>query len=159
MTVALAPVGPELRGAVLALAPRPEQAPFSGLPAETLPAAEADPARLPVAVIEDGVPAGFFVLDAGATLAPGADELALRSFFVDAAAQGRGVAAGALAALPAFVAEQRPGARAVVLGVNARNDPARRVYLRAGFVDTGAVLEGPLGPQHVLRLELGPGAT
>ncbi len=165
MTVTLAPVGAGLRDRVLALAPRPEQVPFSGLPAETLRAADADPARVPVAILADGAPVGLFVLDAagGGPLAAGPGDLVLRAFFVDAAEQGRGIAGAALAALPAFVAAHRPGTRAVLLSPTTglrpavpdqRNAPARRVYERAGFAATGAVVLGPAGPQDVLRLVL-----
>ncbi len=156
MTVTLAPVGAGLRDRVLALAPRPDQVPFSGLPADTLRAADADRARLPVAILAGGVPVGLFVLDAaaGGPLAAGPGDLVLRAFFVDAGQQGRGVASAALAALPAFVAAHRPGTRTVLLSVNQRNAPARRVYERAGFAATGAVVLGPAGPQDVLRLVL-----
>ncbi len=157
MSVALALVGPVLREAVLALAPAPDQVRWCGLPAETLPAAEADPERLPVAILAGGAPAGFFVLHRGPgarPLAPPPGTVLLRAFFVDARAQGRGVAAGALAALPAFARAHLPGAEAIVLGVNQRNPAARRAYERAGFAATGALHHGELGPQDVLRLEL-----
>jgi RimJ/RimL family protein N-acetyltransferase len=157
VSVALALVGPDLRDAVLALAPAPDQVRWCGLPTETLPVAEADPERLAVAILAGGAPAGFFVLHRGPgalPLAPPPGTVLLRGFFVDARAQGRGVAAGALAALPAFARAHLPGAEAIVLGVNVRNPAARRAYERAGFAATGAQHQGELGPQDVLRLEL-----
>jgi hypothetical protein len=49
-----------------------------------------------------------------------------------------------------------PGVRSVVLTVDVRNVAARTAYLCGGFVDAGErYLGGSLGPQHVLRLELG----
>jgi hypothetical protein len=43
--VELQPVSAALRPAVLALAPLPDQERYAGRPADTLPAAEADPRR------------------------------------------------------------------------------------------------------------------
>jgi RimJ/RimL family protein N-acetyltransferase len=158
MDVRLAPAGPELRERLLRLAPRPEQERFAGRLAETLPAAEADPDREPVAILADGEPVGFFVLHRG----PAAGDLAserrdvlLRAFLVDAAAQGRGIATAALAALPDFVAERLPGVRRIVLSVNVKNPVAIRTYERAGFSDSGRLyLGGAAGPQHVFELWL-----
>lgn len=153
--VVLVPVDPVLRDAVLATAPHPEQEVFSGRARDTLPLAEADPRRHPYAVLERGVPVGFFVLDESPSAADPSADLLLRGFYVDAAAQGRGVAKAATAGLAAVVQRDFPAARSVVLTVNVRNPVARAVYLSAGFVDTGRLhLGGSAGPQHVLRLEL-----
>jgi RimJ/RimL family protein N-acetyltransferase len=157
MDVRLAPVGPDLRERLLVLAPHPGQERFSGRIAETLPEAEADPGRRPVAILEGADPVGFFVLHRGPAgeLAPDPGDVLMRAFLVDAAAQGRGIATRALAALPAFVAEHLPGARRVVLSVNTRNPVAVRTYRRAGFADSGALYHGgAAGPQHVLVLAL-----
>ena len=44
----------------------------------------------------------------------------------------------------------------MVLTVNVGNPVARAVYVRGGFVDRGELdLSGSIGPQHVLRLDLG----
>jgi RimJ/RimL family protein N-acetyltransferase len=156
--VRLAPVGPELRERLLALAPRPEQERFAGRLTETLPAAEADAEREPVAILEGDEPVGFFVLHRGPAageLAPERRDVLLRAFLVDAAAQGRGIATRALAALPDFVAERQPGVRRIVLSVNVRNPVAIRTYAKAGFADSGAFYHGgAAGPQHVFELWL-----
>lgn len=144
-----------LREAVLALAPRPEQEAFSGRADQTLPLAERDPARHPYVLVEDGAPVAYFVLDETPAEADPSADLQLRAFFVDAAAQGRGVAGRTLSLLPDLVREQHPTARSVVLTVNVRNPVARAAYLSGGFVDEGRLfLGGPMGPQHVLRLDL-----
>jgi RimJ/RimL family protein N-acetyltransferase len=154
MAVELQPMSDALRPRVIAITPRPGQEEFTVGPAETLPAAEADPRRVPVVIAEDGDPVGFFVLHRAAPpLASAHDDVLLRAFLVDAAVQGRGIATRALQALPAFVRERLPGVRRVVLSVNLRNPVAIRTYLRAGFVDHGDVyLGGAAGPQHVLEL-------
>ena len=150
--VAVPPRGP-LRSAVLRLAPRVEQEEFSGRADQTLPLAELDPQRHPYVLLEDGAPVAFLVLDEGPSDADPSADLLLRGFFVDAAAQGRGVATRAVAALPEVVRRDFPHVRTVVLTVNVRNPAARAVYLRGGFVDAGELyLAGSAGPQHVLRL-------
>ncbi|CAA9340453.1 MAG: hypothetical protein AVDCRST_MAG16-1784 [uncultured Frankineae bacterium] len=152
--VAVPPTGP-LRAAVLRLAPRPEQEEFSGRAEQTLPLAERDPARHPYAVLEDGRPVAFFILDETPPEADPSADLLLRGFLVDAAAQGRGVATSAVALLPGAVRRDFPAARSVVLTVNVRNPAARAVYLRGGFADVGPrYLGGSAGPQHVMRLDL-----
>ena len=144
-----------LREAALRLAPHPEQEEFSGRADQTLPLAERDPARHPYVLVEDGAPVAFLILDETPTDADPAADLLLRGFFVDAAAQGRGVATRAVALLPDVVRRDLPAARSVVLTVNVRNPVARAVYVRGGFVDAGELyLGGSAGPQHVLRLEL-----
>jgi RimJ/RimL family protein N-acetyltransferase len=158
MAVELRPVSAALRASVLALAPRPEQERYAGRAADTLVAAEADPRRSPVAIVHDGEAVGFFVLHRETPpLAPAGDDVLLRAFFVDAAAQGRGIATRALGRLPDFVREHLPGIRRVVLSVNVRNPVAIRMYVRAGFSDRGELYHGGAeGPQHVLELEVEP---
>jgi RimJ/RimL family protein N-acetyltransferase len=156
--VHLAPAAPDLRDRLLALAARPEQERFTGRLAETLPAAEADPDREPVAILEDGEPVGFFVLHRGpgaGALTPEPRDVLLRAFLVDATAQGRGIATRALAALPGFVDARLPGVRRIVLTVNVENPVAIRTYRRAGFADSGALYHGgAAGAQHVFELWL-----
>lgn len=150
------PVTPELRQAVLLLAPTAEQELWSGAAVETLPEAEADPGRRPFVILdEQGEAAGFFVLDETPSPADPSADLVLRAFFIDRAHQRRGIGGRALSALPDLVARQLPAARMVVLTVNVRNQVARRLYLQHGFTDNGDRYSGgSAGPQHVLRLVL-----
>src|SRR3954452_10438422 len=158
MEVRLAAVAPELREAMLSLAPHRDQERFAGRLADTLPAAEADPDRTPVAIVADGEPSGFFVLHRGpaaGVLAPEPRDLLLRAFLVDIRLQGRGIATRALVVLPDFVAAQMPGIRRIVVSVSVGNPGAIRTYRRAGFADTGALYHGgAFGPQHVFELWL-----
>jgi RimJ/RimL family protein N-acetyltransferase len=152
--VAVPSSGP-LREAALRLAPRPDQEEFSGRADQTLPLAERDPDRFPYVLVEHGAPVAFLILDRAPNDAAPSAELLLRGFFVDAGAQGRGVATRAVAALPDVVRRDFPDVRTVVLTVNVRNPVARAVYVRGGFVDRGELyLGGSAGPQHVLRLDL-----
>lgn len=143
-----------LREAVLALAPGPGQARFSGVASETLPAAERHRTRRPVAILSDDEAVGFFALDPADTICEYAGpepSVALRAFFVDARRQQEGIASAALRALPRFVARHHPEAASIVLTVNTTNPVALRLYQRSGFLDTGRLhLGGTAGPQHVL---------
>jgi RimJ/RimL family protein N-acetyltransferase len=158
VTVTLSEVTPALRAQVMALAPLPEQEPFSGAARDTLPAAELTPGRVGVVALADGVPFGFLMLDAGPEVrvyAPGDGIVGVRGVYVDAASQGRGLGTEMLRALPPFARERYPGATHLALTVNTSNPRAIRAYRRAGFTDTGRLYYGGrLGPQHVLELAL-----
>jgi RimJ/RimL family protein N-acetyltransferase len=158
VTVTLSEVTPALRAQVMALAPLPEQEPFSGAARDTLPAAELAPGRVGVVALADGVPFGFLMLDVGPEVrvyAPGDGVVGVRGVYVDAASQGRGLGTEMLRALPPFARERYPGATRLALTVNTSNPRAIRVYLRSGFIDTGRFYYGGrLGPQHVLELAL-----
>jgi len=157
--VSLALVGPELRGQVLALAPRAHQRAWSGTPGDTLPPAEHDPAQRPVAILHYGLPVGFLVLHggvgAGRFVRPHG-ELLIRALFIDADWQRRGIGGRALALLPAFVHTTVDATvERLVLTVNVENEVAQKAYARAGFRDTGARYQRPgAGPQLVLELRV-----
>jgi RimJ/RimL family protein N-acetyltransferase len=155
-SVRLTVVDAALREAVLELAPARDQEPFSGAARDSLPEAERDPQRLPVAILADGRPVGFFVLDqAGHESIADSTAVLLRAFFVDARWQRQGFAAAALKLLPGFVHSRMPHVSTVVLTVNTRNVAALKAYLRGGFRDTRELdHSGSLGPQHVLHLSL-----
>ncbi len=143
------------REQTLALAPAPEQEAFSSRASQTLPEADADPHRIPFAVVENDVAVGFGVLDRVGYLAELVDEpsraVLLRAFYVAAVHQGRGLGTAAARAVPALAAELYDDVELVVLTVNQRNPAAVAAYLRAGFVDTSTrYLGGDAGPQHVL---------
>jgi RimJ/RimL family protein N-acetyltransferase len=145
----------QLRGAVTRLRPAPEQEAFSGTAEQSLPAADADPGRTAFAICAGEEPVGFGVLDVVGNLAELVDQPAravlLRGFYIDAAAQGRGLGTAAAALVPELAVRVAPAAELVVLTVNERNPMAVAAYRRAGFVDTGTrYLGGDQGPQHVL---------
>lgn len=148
-----------LRDEVVALAPRAEQLRFSGRASATLPVADRDPFRTPYAIVHDERAVGFGVLDVRGY----PDELAgeprpavvLRSFYIGARWQGRGLGGAAIRELPRVAAKLAPDAAVLLLTVNVRNTGAVRAYLAGGFVDEGRLyLGGDAGPQHVLRREL-----
>jgi RimJ/RimL family protein N-acetyltransferase len=156
--IELRPVDASIRHQVLALRPLPEQAAFSGVAAQTLPRAERHAHHQPIAILRDGEPVGFFVLDTGPEVrqylaAPGV--VGVRAFFIDRRHQRQGIGTQALTALPTYLRHHHPAAEAVALTVNTKNPWAIHVYRKAGFRDTGDLyLGGGLGPQLVLVLDL-----
>jgi GNAT superfamily N-acetyltransferase len=157
-TLELVPVTAELREAVLAIAPRPDQAGWSGQARTTLPAAEAHQLRTPCAALLDGVPVGFFILDRSADVQlyePRPGTVGVRALYVDAHRQGEGIGTAMLRALPGLARRLHPDAVRLALTVNVTNPIAVRAYGRAGFTNTGRQYHGGvLGPQHVLVLDL-----
>jgi RimJ/RimL family protein N-acetyltransferase len=156
----LVPVTASLRAAVLALAPRPDQSPWSGEARWTLPAAESHPRRTPVTALLDGVPVAFFILDTSQDVAlyePRPGTVGVRALYVDREHQGRGIGTAMVRAMPELARELYPDAERLALTVNVTNPIAVAVYLRAGFTDTGRIYRGgALGPQQVLVLDLPP---
>ena len=158
---AIAPDDDNLRVAVVALAPTAEQEIWASRAALTLPAADADPARTPFAVLDGERPIGFGVLDREGYLDQLVDEpgraVLLRAFYLDAAAQGGGRGTSAAAAVPALAGALFDDVELVVLTVNVGNPVAVAAYRRAGFTDTGTqYLGGDVGPQHLLVARVPP---
>jgi GNAT superfamily N-acetyltransferase len=160
-----------LRAAVLRHRLPPGQRGHVRLPVSTLPAADADPARTPFAVVgPDPVAdaagarvacAGFGVLDRAVharDLVPDpARAVLLRAFYVTTAWQGRGVGRAVCSPplLDRLAAEVAPDAAELVLCVNEANRAAARVYARAGFVLTGRRFVDEAGePQLVMARPL-----
>lgn len=157
--VEVAPVTSGLRAAVLALRVRPEQEDFVGPVAVSLLDAEQCPGSTPMIILHAGMPVGYYRVEHDARSVVerpfDAPALGLRSFFIDAAWQGRGLGLPAMAALLEDLPRRHPLARAVVLTVNCRNTAALALYRRAGFVEHGGLYHGGrAGPQHVLARSL-----
>lgn len=163
-----------LREAVLRHRLPPGQRGYAAPPATTLPAAEADPARVPFVIAAPPFPvtdtaaaraacAGFGVLDRGVRtrdLVPDpAHAVLLRAFHVATAWQGRGVATAVCSPplLDRLAAEVAPHATELVLYVDEANRAAARVYGRAGFSPTGHRFWNQQGrPQRVMARPLRP---
>jgi RimJ/RimL family protein N-acetyltransferase len=157
--IRVAPVTPALRPAVLALRVHPDQYAFVSPIEASLADAELSHGSTPMVILGNGAPVGFYRIEHHAsTIAErdyGVPALGLRSFFIDARWQGRGLGARAIAALVADLRERHPEARLLVLTVNCRNLPALALYRRAGFEDSGALYHGGRsGPQHLMWLRL-----
>lgn len=131
-----------------------EQAKFTALPANMLHSSET---KSPVVILADDEVVGFFILHIGEIIKNYTDiptALLLTSFSIDYRKQRKGFARLGLLALNDFVKKYNPGITDVVLSVNKKNKPARRLYEQVGFVDTGKRIEGVIGEQLVLRKKL-----
>lgn len=156
--IRLTPYRPEHRQALEHLQLPAEQAEFTALPRDLLPAVLADPDSLAVTILEDEVPVGLFALSVGENRdkylpQPDPAGVALRALSVDISTQGRGIGTGAMQLLTDFVPQHFPQARHVLLVVNQRNPRAKRVYEKVGF-SVIAERQGQKGPQWIMRLPL-----
>ena len=156
MNVTLHPLSGEDLPTMAHIRTAPEQEIFAGTVAEAF--AE-DPNRFDLhAISHAGTFVGLFKIDrtyrASISIASEA-ALGLRSFMIDQAHQGQGIATRAVRALAAYLHEQYPDWEYVELTVNHTNAAALACYLKGGFQDTGVDwLEGQAGPQDFLRMEL-----
>ncbi|RDI99199.1 GNAT family N-acetyltransferase [Dyella solisilvae] len=157
--IQVVPVDAPLRPALLALGVHDEQYAFVGRVADSLADAESCEGSEPMAVLCDGEPIGFYRVEKHARTLAGVDfehpTLGLRSFFIDARWQGRGLGRLALMAAMRDMALRHPMARDVALTVNLRNAPGLALYLRAGFRETGGLYHGGRsGPQYLMLCAL-----
>lgn len=110
----------------------------------------------PVVITAD-VPVGFFLLhdtERVASYTDARDALLLSMFSINHPAQGKGHAKAALRQLPNYVRECFTDKHEVVLSVNLKNEPAFSLYQTVGFVDTGRRIDGPIGPQRIMSLQV-----
>lgn len=155
--IALTPLPRESADEVLHFTLPPEQEQFAGPIAELV--ADDDPNRDFHVLRVDGAAVGFFKVERGYgrshDFAP-EEALGLRMLLIDQARQGAGLGKALFALLPGYLRTRYPGSEAIWLTVNCRNPRARHVYLSGGWTDTGALYHGGgLGPQHIMRLDLG----
>lgn len=131
----------EDRAAALALAPHPQQAGFIASNRASLAEADGAADRFPLLIRAGGAAVGFamYALDADD------GNYWIYRFMIDARFQGRGHGTAALALVIGMI----PPAGPVMLGVKPGNTAARRLYERAGFRATGALIDD----EAVMRLE------
>ncbi|ANU14254.1 GNAT family N-acetyltransferase [Planococcus halocryophilus] len=134
-----------------------EQLEFTRLPKEIVEKDASDPLKHFIIIKARGEDAGFFELDESEDRKKYSDNpkaLLLRGFSVNPKFQGRGIATGSIYALPEFMEEAFSNFDEVVLGVNARNIPAQRLYQKAGFEDTGRRIMRTKGEHYVMSLSI-----
>lgn len=117
----------------------------------------------PHVIVSEGQVVGFFLIDTvydkniDLTMKQNTPKknLGLRKFFIDRKHQGNGYAKQTLQVLPAYLQSEFTGYTDLYLTVNCKNDAAKMLYLSHGFEDTNELyLDGPSGPQHVMRMDL-----
>jgi len=134
-----------------------DQLEFTGLPQDIIERDAKNPDKHLIIIKARDEVAGFFELDESddrKLYSNNPKALLLRGYSVNPEYQGRGIATGSIYALPGFVQKEFPEFNEVVLGVNARNLPAQRVYRKAGFEDTGRRLMRSKGEQIVMCLSV-----
>lgn len=106
----------------------------------------------PFVLLEAGTPVGFLMLREGAALANWVTKgcVSLNNLRVDQQLQGQGHGKSAVRLAAQWIRDNRPDVTHVMASVNVKNALAMRFNLACGFVPTGAIVEGRLGPQNVI---------
>lgn len=131
-----------------------DQKSFTSLPEEVLETALQDVNRIPVVILKDVTPIGFFVLHKHSEYASkvgNVDAILVRAFSINFEYQGKGYAKEAMNRLPGFVHSLFSEVNEIFLAVNEKNDAARKLYEKAGFTDRGFRIEGPQGLQIIMH--------
>lgn len=157
--IALRPLTIVSRGEIKTLVLDAEQEQFAGAVDAVFDALQSSPYRdleHPFAIIVRDQPVGFFILREKQALPDWAprNAVTLHSFRIARPCQGLGYGKAGVALALAWIRRERPGVVQLMLAVNARNLPARSLYLNSGFADTGAIVHGPIGDQHILSFDL-----
>ena len=153
--VSLTKVAPQHIEALREFTLHKQQLAFTSMPIPAYEKCLLDQQRFPVAILKGDLPVGFFVLDQGTDVlaySRSSHAILLRAFSINLPYQGRGIAKASLKQLKPFVKTHLPHCREVVLGVNQNNPPAKKVYLGAGFIDTGKEKIGRSGPMAILKV-------
>lgn len=134
-----------------------EQLEFSGLPQDIIKRDRENPLKHFVIINVRNEVAGFLELDESDDRERYSNHpaaLLLRGFSVNPKYQGRGIATGSIYALQDFIRREFPDFDEVVLGVNARNKPAKRLFEKVGFEDTGRRFMRTSGEQIVMCMRI-----
>ncbi|MFE1242775.1 GNAT family N-acetyltransferase [Fictibacillus sp. NPDC058756] len=134
-----------------------DQKKFTAMPSDALEICKEDPSRNPVVIMASDAAVGFFVLHAGENIrdfTANPNAMVIRALSINQKEQGKGYAKEAMLQLPAFVSTHFPEINELILAVNFKNEPAKKLYEKAGFQDRGQIKHGPIGPQYVLHYEL-----
>ncbi|WP_144697009.1 GNAT family N-acetyltransferase [Fictibacillus phosphorivorans] len=134
-----------------------EQEKFTAMPSDALKKCEKDRGRHPVVIEENGNTVGFFVLHIGENIGDftaNPNAMVIRALSINHPQQGKGYAKEAMLQLPLFVSKHFPEVNELILAVNFKNDPAKKLYEKVGFVDRGQIKHGPVGPQYVLHYDV-----
>lgn len=131
-----------------------EQGQFTALPKKFLEVTEG---QHRIVILSEKEPVGFFLLHSTERVKEYSDNpkaMLLTALSVNHAKQGKGYAKQGMLLLSDFVKSEFPNCDEIVLVVNHKNIPAKRLYSRVGFEDTGKRKTGPIGEQFVMHLSL-----
>lgn len=132
-----------------------DQKPFTISPKENLKTLTilAEPEKTPVTIALQDKAVGFFILDSGPDkqqLTENPNALLLRSLSINPHYQGKGYGKQAMTICDEYVQDYLKSCDEIVLSVNLKNTRAYQMYLKAGFTDTGNIIGGKNGLQHVM---------
>ncbi|BAP30014.1 GNAT family acetyltransferase [Chryseobacterium sp. StRB126] len=111
----------------------------------------------PITILENNVPAGFFVLDFGKDkfeFTDNQNSALVRSLSVNPEKQGRGIGKVAMILVDDFVKENFKHCDEIVLAVNQKNNSAYHIYLKAGYIYDGKTRVGRSGLQYLMYKKL-----
>ncbi|MFS0687806.1 GNAT family protein [Sporosarcina sp. 179-K 8C2 HS] len=129
-----------------------EQAQFTSLPNKFFEVTEG---QNRIVILSENEPVGFFLLHSTERIKEYSNNPnAILLTSVNQAKQGKGYAKQAMLLLSDFVKSEFPNCDEIVLAVNHRNIPAKRLYSSVGFKDTGQRKIGPIGEQFIMSLPL-----
>ena len=134
-----------------------DQLQFSRMPQDIIDRDKENPLKHFVIILAKNEAAGFLELDESddrKKYSNNPNALLLRGFSVNPKFQGRGIATGSIYALSDFIRSEFPAIDEVVLGVNAKNKPAKRLFEKAGFEDTGRRFMRTSGEQLVMCMRI-----
>jgi RimJ/RimL family protein N-acetyltransferase len=152
-------LSPDEQHAVSHLTLEPEQEQFAGLldvVFTELRNSQHPEAEHPFAIVAHDEIVGFFVLREKSAVPVWAsqDVVTLHSFRIGRNHQGEGYGRAGVTLAARWTLWYRPNVRQLMLAVNVRNSLARNVYLSCGFIDTGAIHQGPIGDQNILTYDV-----
>lgn len=134
-----------------------EQLQFTGIPKESIEFSKAEDNHYPILALENDLLVTFFALHTCEGVEPysaNANAILLRTFSTDFHQQRKGYAQKAILLIPEFVSEHFVGINEIILAVNVRNEPAKALYTKCGFVDRGVRVMGSRGELIVLSYYL-----
>ncbi len=132
-----------------------DQVKYTAHPLHALTVCEKDPLRIPVVILYDDVPCGFFVLHGWEGVKEyfhNQKAVLLRAYSVETSFQGKGIAQASLRMLPDFVKATFPEANEIILAVNHGNITAQHVYKKCGYIDKGIRAMGINGEMFIYHL-------
>jgi RimJ/RimL family protein N-acetyltransferase len=116
-----------------------------------------DGQSFPVVIMDEDIPAGFFVLDFGKDkldFTVNEHAVLLRSLSVNPKMQGKGIGREAMSKADDFIREHFKHCNEIVLAVNQQNQSAYHIYLKAGYSYDGKTRIGRSGPQYLMYKKL-----
>ncbi|MGC5770826.1 GNAT family N-acetyltransferase [Paenibacillus pabuli] len=131
-----------------------EQLEFTALPAEVIEEAISNPDKYPIVIVKEETPVGFFILHKNSEYVEERDasrKILVRALSITLEHQGKGYALAAMNALTPLLLQLEPEIKEVMLAVNEQNVAAQRLYMKAGFRDTGIRRIGTHGLQFVFH--------